>query len=382
MKALQDIFIKILRSELTETELEVSVKEQLTPEVISALYSLSKHHDLAHIVSSAFYKCGLLTDKELLKKFNKEEILSVYRNAQMQHTYGEICEAFDEANIPYIPLKGSVIRPYYPRESMRTSCDIDILIQEKNLDSAVEKLEAKGYQFKQKNYHDVSLFSPANIHLELHFNILEDIDRLDNVLKDAWQYASPVQGCRYEFTEEFFLFHMFAHMSYHFLRGGCGVRSLMDVWVMEHKMKITYPQAEELLKKAGIYAFAEEISKLSDICFSNADGGGFYDTLLSYIVGGGVYGTSLNRVAVTKKNNENNFLYLLKRVFLPYRKMANQYPVLKKIPFLLPFYWIARVVGIVFSKKARKAFSELKFATDMSEDTVGTMNEMKARLGL
>lgn len=34
VKAIEDIFIKILRSELTETELDDSVKEQLTPDVI------------------------------------------------------------------------------------------------------------------------------------------------------------------------------------------------------------------------------------------------------------------------------------------------------------------------------------------------------------
>lgn len=377
VKALQDIFIKILRSELTETELNNSVKEQLTPEVISALFSLSKRHDLAHIVSSSLYKCGLLTDAEMLKKFQKEQILSVYRNVQMQDTYGEICSAFDEENIPYIPLKGSVIRPYYPEESMRTSCDIDILIQEERLDDAVKKLTDKGYQFKDKNYHDVSLFSPANIHLELHFNIFEGIERLDNVLKDAWQYAASVQGCRYAFTEDFFLFHMFAHMSYHFLRGGCGVRSLMDVWIMEHKMRIAYPQAEELLKKADIYQFAEEISKLANICFSEADGGDFYDDLLFYIINGGVYGSSQNRIAVTKTKIDNNLLYMLKRVFLPYRSMVRLYPILKKIPILLPFCWIARIFN-----KSQKAVQEIKTVTNMSEDKIDSVKEIKTRLGL
>ena len=47
IKAIEDIFIKILRSELTETELDDSVKEQLTPDVVSALYSLADRHDLA-----------------------------------------------------------------------------------------------------------------------------------------------------------------------------------------------------------------------------------------------------------------------------------------------------------------------------------------------
>ena len=50
IKAIEDIFIKILRSELTETELDDSVKEQLTPDLVSALYSLADRHDLVYIV--------------------------------------------------------------------------------------------------------------------------------------------------------------------------------------------------------------------------------------------------------------------------------------------------------------------------------------------
>ena len=49
VEAIEDIFIKMLRSELSETELDNSVKERLTPDVVAALYSLADHHDLAHI---------------------------------------------------------------------------------------------------------------------------------------------------------------------------------------------------------------------------------------------------------------------------------------------------------------------------------------------
>lgn len=59
VKAIEDIFIKMLRSELTETELDDSVKEQLTPDVVAALYSLSDRHDLVYIVLSSLHKCGL-----------------------------------------------------------------------------------------------------------------------------------------------------------------------------------------------------------------------------------------------------------------------------------------------------------------------------------
>ena len=33
-----------------------------------------------------------------------------------------------KVQIPFLPLKGSVIRQYYPEPWMRTSCDIDILV--------------------------------------------------------------------------------------------------------------------------------------------------------------------------------------------------------------------------------------------------------------
>ena len=83
--ALRDIFIKIIRSELTETELDDSVKVQLTPDVISALYSLSNRHDLAHIVSTSLPKCGLKSDGEAYSKFNQKSIMSVYRNEQIKY---------------------------------------------------------------------------------------------------------------------------------------------------------------------------------------------------------------------------------------------------------------------------------------------------------
>lgn len=212
VKTLQDIFIKILRSELTKTELDDSVKEQLTPDVVSALYSFADRHDLAYIVLSSLHKCGLKNDDAVYSKLDQKAIMSVYRNEQMKYAYGQICDTFDQASIPYIPLKGSVIRPYYPQESMRTSCDIDILVKEENLEAATDTLVQKGYKCGDRNYHDVSLFSDANVHLELHFNIQENIDKLDAVLKDAWRYARLTDGSRYKFTDEFFVFHMFSYV--------------------------------------------------------------------------------------------------------------------------------------------------------------------------
>ena len=381
-KAIEDIFIKILRSELTETELDSSVKEQLTPDVVSALYALADHHDLAHVIFSSLYKCGLKKDDALYSKFEQKAIMSVYRNEQIKYAFAQICDIFDKASIPYIPLKGSVIRPYYPQESMRTSCDIDILVKEVNLKAAIDALVQKGFKCGERNYHDVSLFSEANVHLELHFNIQENIDKLDAVLKDAWQYANLTDGSRYKFTDEFFVFHMFAHMSYHFLSGGCGIKPLMDIWIMEHKMGITYECAKELIEKAGIFQFATEISKLAEICFSGEPKDEFSDTILSYIFSGGVYGTSQNKIAVKKSKSKSTLLYALQRLFMPYKSMVILYPILRKLPFLLPFCWIARWCKMLFGGKAKNTIRELKTANNVSDDKINTLTMMRERLGL
>lgn len=183
----------------------------------------------------------------------------------------------------------------------------------------------------------MSLFSDANVHLELHFNIQENIDKLDAVLKDAWQYARLTEGSRYKFTDEFFVFHMFAHMSYHFLSGGCGIKPLMDIWIMEHKMGITYESAKELLEKAGIFQFATEISNIAEICFSGKPKDEFSDTILSYIFSGGVYGTSQNKIAVKKSKSKSTLLYALQRLFMPYKSMVILYPILQKCLFCCRF---------------------------------------------
>ena len=381
-KTLQDIFIKILRSELNETELDSAVKDQLTPDVLSALYSLSKRHDLAHIVAYSLYKNGFGNESEIYSKFSQENVGAVYRYIHMNYALKEIYNTFNEEHIPYIPLKGSVIRPYYPEESMRTSCDIDILIKEENLDAAIDALVQKGFKRGEKNYHDVSLYSPNNIHLELHFNIQEDITSLDIVLKDAWKYATLKHNSYYEFTKEFFLFHMFAHMSYHFLGGGCGIRPLMDIWIIEHKMGITYTEAKDLLEKAGIYRFASEMSNLSEICFSDRHKDDFTDIFLSYVFDGGVYGTAKNKITIKKAKTNNTFIYALKRLFLPYRKMAFLFPILKKVPILLPFCWGIRFIKMLFGGKARTTMNEIKTANNVSDNEIDIMQKMRSRLGL
>ncbi len=379
-KALQDVFLRILAAELNGTGIDEETTAMLTadPSSFRGLYDLSKKHDLAHIVASALQKAGVQMPPEVQSKFQKADFLSVYRLEQMKYAFTQICETLEAAKIPYIPLKGSVIRPYYPEERMRTSCDIDILVKEENLDAAVKALEIAGFTGAERNYHDISLHSPEGVHLELHFGIQENVERLVHV----WDYAVRIGGFRHDFTPAFFAFYHFAHMAYHFLTGGCGVRSLLDLWVMKHRMGMDFSSAKEFLIGANLYEFAVAMEQLVDICFSKARGDDFTDLLLTYIVTGGVYGTAENSVAMQTVKPGGSFRYFLHRLFPPYRKMKNYYPILRKAPILLPFCWMARAVNRLCRKKTDHVLAEWKAAGHINDSQRETMRLFQERLNL
>ena len=382
-KELHHLLTEILCFALGECESGAKLLDSLTSEKVEDLYDLAKKQDVAHILFRFIHNNNVKADPALLEKLQREELLSIYRHGRMKYSFDEICDTFDKAGVSYLPLKGAVIRPYYPYETMRTSCDIDILIRESDVKQAVEELENKGYRCESRNYHDVSMYSPDNVHLELHFNIRENMSELDAVLDEVWAYAESTGGSRHALKKEFFVFHIYAHMAYHFKSGGCGIRSLMDIWIMEHKMNASYKFAEELLQRAGIYRFAEEMSALANKCFTDNTTDEFSEKVLEYIYRGGIYGSLENKVAVATHGKKiNSAKYIIGRLFPSYKLMVGPYPVLKKAPYLLPFCWLARCIKAIFDGKSKRFSSELTYVGEVSEQKGAEIMEMCSRLGL
>ena len=116
------------------------------------LYRLSKAHDLAHLVGDALIRNRLLSDGEVKAKFEKQMMTAVYRYERINYELNCLTEALNQAEMPFIPLKGSILRQYYPEPWMRTSCDIDILVREEDIDAATQAIEKKlGYEYESRN---------------------------------------------------------------------------------------------------------------------------------------------------------------------------------------------------------------------------------------
>ena len=331
---------------------EVSVR------FLSELYRLSKAHDVAHLVGDSLSKCGVFanlpdtleeneraTIEKIKAKFDEQIFTAVYRYENINYELERLKEAMEEAEIPFIPLKGSVIRKYYPEPWMRTSCDIDILVKKEDLDKASLFLTSNlQYLKEERATHDISFFSSNGVHIELHFDLVEE-GRAKNAIKilsGVWEQVVLSKGSNYcyEMHDAFFYFYHIAHMAKHLESGGCGVRPFIDLLILDNMDHADNNERNELLSKGALLQFANASRKLSKVWFIGDASDDISGQMQEFVLQGGSYGSVDNRVAAKKKHGK--IRYLLSRIFIPWAKLKRYYPILEKDPILMPIMQIRR----------------------------------------
>ena len=342
-------------------------------EKASLLYDMARHHDLAHLLDCAYKKQGIeIPDENISFKLLKQQALSVVRYENLNLALENISGLFEKEKIAFVPLKGAVIRNIYPEPWMRTSCDIDILVHEQDLDKAEKLLcEKLGYTSKgERNYHDISLYSDTGVHLELHFNIKENMDNIDRILEKVWDYAAPKEEGSYEYvlTNEFLLFQHVAHMSYHVVGGGCSVRYFMDLHLLSDKLEFDKTKLYKMLEACNLVTFYEVSLKLARVWFADEEHNDMTLSLQKYILFGGIYGTKVNSIAANDEK-KSAVSYVAGRIFMPYEKLCITYPGLKGKKILLPFYQVKRWFRTLKNRRYLAASDELRANREADERT-------------
>ena len=382
---LSRIMFALIRTALFDTNLDEEIKNKITPEILPKLYKMSKLHDLTHLVALGLEKAGLFEiDPYATERYSEIRVMSVFRFERISYELENIYSLFDANAVEYIPLKGSVIRKYYPEPWMRTSCDIDILVREDSIDNAVTLLcEKLGYKNDGRKYHDVCLISPSGVHLELHFSILENQANIDGLLAKAWEYVTPEnEGGRYALKTEFLVFHVLAHASYHFLSGGCGIRPILDYYILKRKVSFDELELEKFLRECGLFKFYESIIALANAWFAGAVLPEKYKEVEKYILCGGVYGTLENKVTVQQARKGSKFKYVWDRIFMPYEQLKVAYPVLEKRKWLTPVYQIKRWFRVIFGGKFKKSVLEFNTSASVTEERALRTEQMMKELEL
>lgn len=296
------ILFSILRSIFHGNQMSDEDKRIVTKDSLIDVVKLASKHDLAHLIALGTLNNDL-ADEEMKPQFQQITFRAIYRYEKLNYELKQVCDALEKAEIPFLPLKGSVIRKYYPEPWMRTSCDIDVLVHEKNLRTAVTCLvENLKYTEHEQNTHDVSLFSPSGVHLELHYDLVEEgwANSSNVILQNVWDYVYPKKEYKYwhEMSNEMFYFYHVAHMAKHLQQGGCGIRTFIDLWILENLSEFKKTDRDIMLDEGGLLHFSEIASRLASCWINNSPMDSICEKMQNYILSGGVYGTKENLILV------------------------------------------------------------------------------------
>lgn len=356
--------------------------KELSDETLNTVDELAKRHSLSHFIGAALSKKEIKVSEKVFRHYQNVMFQTAARMGRMSYELQSIYQALEQAKIPFVPLKGAVIKGFYPQDWLRTSCDIDILVSEENVEKAISTINLNGrFTVGERHLKDIPL-TAQDIKIELHFGILTFKDNLDAVLKDVWEYALP-QDNKYimSLTPEFFLYHIYAHAANHFIEGGCGIKPLIDIFLLEKKLEYDRDLFEQLLEKAKLTLFRDGLKALSEVWFANASHSNLTLDMEKYILSGGVYG-SMKNIMIVRSNNRSSEGYVLNRIFMPYSFLRNQYPILFKHKYLTPVFEVVRWVSFIFKGNYELRKDELKRFNAITAGEKQEVDKMLKNLGL
>lgn len=334
------------------------------PESVSwkELFNMSKLHSVAGMTFYAIEKLKTKPDPRIMEFWGKIRDQEIARDIIQQNDYYNLTKAFEDNNIRYIPLKGSLIKKLYPRTDMRFMSDIDILIDEKNMKKAGEVITRElGFECEthDKFCHDTFHKAPIS-NIELHRELFSDTDKEHEIF--STYFSNVFDHCnikesntlRYDMPVEYLYTYIIAHMNKHYEGGGCGIRSFVDIYVLS---KTLYKECDrrllsKCLSDTGLESFEKHIRELSHAWFSGNKIPEYLCEMENFVMGSSTYG-SIEMQMKNQAKRHGKLKTFLSQMFKPYRFMKVMYPILKVCPILLPVLWIWRLLYAIVMKRKK-----------------------------
>ena len=326
------------------------------------VYTICIKHNIANMFAYALSDAEFSNIPENIKMaFLKQLQLDVMLDARQNSEMKLISDKFDELNLDYMPMKGIIIKNIYPTSDMRRMSDIDILTRIGMEEEYKKVMLDLGYEFIRNKTNEY-VFKKSVISIELHrYLITPGNDDLFSYYDTGWKFAKKIGACRHQMSAEDEFIYLITHFVKHYRNAGCGIKPLIDIWVYKNNSELDMEYINEQLQKMNLSEFAENLFRLIKVWFEGEAADETMLEMTKFIVLSGEYGTSENSSAAKSLRDkhdkggkeEGRIKLWLKIIFLNKKGMASKYPILNKLPFLLPFLWVYRVFDVVLFKRGR-----------------------------
>ena len=345
----------------------VSAREEVLADAdLKQLLIMARKHSVASMVCMALEKTAIFAnaDEATKKQWIDAKNKAIRKNMLLDAERKTISHELETQGIWYMPLKGSILKDWYPKPGMREMADNDILFDASKRKEVKAIFQGRGYTVKEynKSNHD-EYEKPPIYNFEMHVELYHKIyDTFNEKYADVKQRLIPDAEVPYRlhFTPEDFYVFVIAHAYKHYSSSGTGIRTLADIYIMNQKLggTMNWEYVDSELRGMGIFSYERESRELAQKLFGIAElptKANLSETeqqMLAYYLGASTYGTIENRTlnqmqklqpdggAITAHTKRK---YLLSRIF-PGREWCEAYaPTVYKYPVLLPFFWVWRL---------------------------------------
>ena len=354
---------------LLKGEVPQNKPEQVTFEDI---YRMAVFHNVTVMTLTAIKKTGQEMDPALKEKWERRAELASAQSVVQLHERDMIYQLFEDNRIPYLPLKGCIVKEMYPDPKYRQMADLDILVHEEDNAKVKTVLEDAGYTCKHfgQEVHDIYEKKPF-MDIEIHYRLLSDVHFVTyewtqeymQFFVEPWQKAEHGDSYRYHFSDSDFYLYMLVHLAKHYSGSGSGIRQFLDVYYLMKNLSIDRQYVDEQLELYGLKDFCKTVEKMVLAWFGEAEADEHTTELEQDVFSSGSYGNQersirheIEKFQSSQKKQNYYFHYIKKRLFPSLEVMRVSRPVLRKYPVLLPAFWLGRILtrGIITIPKQVK----------------------------
>ena len=269
---------------------------------LDAVYREASRHKIAAMTGMALESAGVHTP------YFKRAIAAAQRKTLIfEKERLTVFRELDRAGIWHLPLKGAILKDWYPRMGMRESADIDVLFDKSREEEVRDMMVSMGYTIHSygKGHHDVYLKKPVT-NFQMHTELFGDgypqnLNRYYDRVKDKLVRKN---GYEFSFTPIDFYLYNIAHEWRHYRTAGTGLRSVLDTYVMMKKLDLPWDSIKAETEKLGLTTFEEKNRALALHLFGLGEKVEADQEMFEYIVESGAYGTLSHRV---KKRNQGTW---------------------------------------------------------------------------
>ena len=381
MTDLQIDIISLIKSALTGEKVNISKSFDWKQAV-----EIAVRHKIDVLLYYGAYNSQINMPDEIKNRLQLHTFNMINFDANQSYQINQLLDAFNKNNIDYLPLKGAVLKSLYPKTEMRYMSDIDILIKTSQYNKISNIMSQLGFKFVLESNHEF-VWKKDYLNAELHKILIPSYNKdYYSYYEDGWKLAKKSSNGGYEMKDEDFLIYIFTHMAKHYRDSGVGIKHFLDIWVfLKSKTELDKNYIDTELKKLQLYEFFNNCMKLFKVWFEGITSTPKTDFMTDWIFSSGAYGTKeklelSTALKVSRAHGENSDfrkIIFLRKVFPSYDTMKKKYRILKKLPVLLPFMWVVRIIATFIFRREK-----VKYQTDNYKNmTDENINDYEKALG-